>query len=103
MLQQAVGRVVGVDAVVTVADRREVRPAVAVDARPEEAVVGVVAGGQVLDRDAVGAEHPDAVVEFELTVEDHLVAVEPTDRQLVGLDVDGLVVDAGRDQHEVAG
>ena len=82
VVELAVDRVEGVDAVVAVAVGREVRAAVAVDAGPEEAVDGVVARGHVLDRDAVGAEHPDAVVELELAVEDHLVAVEAADRQL---------------------
>ena len=62
---------------------------------------GVVPGGHVLDRDAVG-EDPDAVLELEAAVEDDLVAVEAADREVGGLDVDRLVVDAGRDEDEVA-
>ena len=45
----------------------------------------------------------DAVVEGEAAVEDHLVAVEAPDRQLVGLDRDGLGVGAGGDEDQVAG
>ena len=47
--------VVRVDAVVAVAVRGEVRAPVAEDAAPEDPVLGVVAGGEVLDRDTVGA------------------------------------------------
>jgi hypothetical protein len=46
------------------------------------------------DRDAGRAEHADAVVELELAVEDDAVAVEATDREVVGRDVDGFVVGA---------
>ena len=52
---------------------------------------------------AARTEHADAVVELELAVEDHLVAVETADRQLGDGHVDGLVVHARRDEDEVAG
>ena len=101
VVELALGGVEGVDAVVAVAEGGEVRAAVAVDAGPEEPVGGVVAGRHVLDGDAVG-QHPDAVLELELAVEDHRVAVEASDGEVLGLDVDGLVVDAGRDEDEIA-
>src|SRR5690606_40804154 len=72
VLDQPLGRVEGVDAVVAGAVGGQVRAAVALDARPEEPVAGVVAGGHVLDGDAVGAGHPDAVVQLEPAVEDDL-------------------------------
>ncbi len=102
VLEHAVDRIEGVDAVVAVAVGREVRAAVAVDPGPEEAVERVVAGGHVLDRHAVGAEHADAVVELELAVEDHLVAIEAADRQLRSRDVDRFVVRARRHEDEIA-
>ena len=95
VVELAVDRVEGVDPVQADAARREVRTAVAVDTGPEEPVAGVVDGRHVLDRDTAGAEHPDAVVELELAVEDDLVAVEAADREVLDLNVDRLVVRAG--------
>ena len=49
-------------------------------------------GGHVLDRDAVGLDHVDAVRLAELAVEDDRVAVLAADRQVRRRDEDGLVV-----------
>ena len=95
--------VVRVDAVVAVAVHGEVRAAVTEHTVPEEPVLLVVAGGEVLHRHAVGARHEHAVLALELTVEDGGVAVDPTDHDAVGPDLDALLVDAGRHEHEVAG
>jgi hypothetical protein len=103
VLDRAVDGIEAVDAVVAVADGGHVRHPVAVGLQGEHAVGGVVLGGQVLHDDAGGAEDPDAVVELELAVEDHLVAIEAADRDVVGDHVDRLVVGARADQHEVAG
>src|SRR5262249_34118044 len=67
--------VVGVDPVVAVAVRGEVRPSVPQYAVPEEAVPGEIARGEVLDRDTVSAHHEHAVLTLELTVEDGAVAI----------------------------
>src|SRR4029079_3677527 len=101
--------VYAVDAVVAVADAGEIRTAVALRARPEEAVAQVVARRHVLDDDAFRAEHADAVLQPELTVEDDVVAIDAAERDVVRVrpllrvsgDVDGLVVNAPGDQDEV--
>ena len=103
VLEQAIHRVEGVEPVVAVAVGRQVRAAVTVDACPEEAVERVVAGGHVLHRHATRAEDANPVVELELAIEDHLVAVQAADRQFRRRHVDGLVVHTGRDEDEVAG
>ena len=101
MVELAVLRVVRVDPVVTVAVRGEVRPAVAQYSVPEEPVLGVVTGGEVLHRDAVGTHDEHAVLALELTVEDGAVAIEPTNHDAVGGNRHALSVDARRHQHEV--
>ena len=72
----AVPGIVRVDAVRLVADGGEVGSAEAVDSREEDAVGRVVLHGEVLDDDARGAEHSDAVRQLELAVENDAVAVE---------------------------
>ena len=103
VVELSVDGVERVDAVVAVAVGGQVGPPVSLDPGPEEPVDGVVPRGHVLDGDAVGLGHADAVLEFEPAVEDHLVAIEAADGELVGGDVDGLGVLAGRDQDQVAG
>ena len=102
VVELALHRIEGVHAVVAGAVGGEVRAAVALRPGPEEPVRGVVRGGHVLDRHTLRAQHADAVVEFEVAVEHHRVAVEAADGEVVGGDVDGLVVGAGGDEHEVA-
>jgi hypothetical protein len=103
MLEHPPLRVERVDPVVTVAISGEVRPAVPEDAGPVEAVVGVVPSREVLDRDTVGTDDVDAVLAFEVAVEDRPVAVDAADHDPVGRDGDRLVVHARRDEHEIAG
>ena len=69
-------RVERVDAVVAVAVRGEVRAAVAEHAVPEEAVLGEVAGGHVLDATPSAPSTFTPFVALELAVEDGAVAVD---------------------------
>ena len=97
----AVDRIEGIDAVVAVADRRNVRGPVANRRREEHSVAGVVLRGQVFDDDPLGSKDANTIVEFKLTIEHHASAVGATDRDLVGDNVDGFVIRAGRDEHKV--
>ena len=83
------------------ADAQSDRDAPAARGRELE-VLPVVAIRQVLDRHPAGTEHPDAVVELEPAVEHDTVAVEAADREVVRGDVDRLVVDAWRDEDQIA-
>ena len=56
MVELAVLRTHRVEPVLAVSGGSEVRAPIAVDVLPEEAVLGEVAGSQVLERDAVSVE-----------------------------------------------
>ena len=102
MLEQAVDRVEGVDAVVLVVVRGDIGGAVAAHAGPEQPVDERVADGQVLDRDPVGG-HADPVGPPELAVDHHPVAVAAADGHRGHGDLDLLAVGARADQDQVAG
>ena len=101
MLEQAVGRVEGVDAVVLVVVGGHVARPVAAHAGPEQPVDERVADGQVLHRHLVGG-HADPVGPQELAVDHHPVPVAATDGQRRHGDLDLLAVDARADQDQVA-
>ena len=102
MLQQSVHGIEGVDSVIPIANRGEVRAAVAIYARPEEAIEAIVHGGHVLDRHASRTNNTDAIVKCVLAIEDHLVTIDSANHHIVGLDGDLLVVCAFAHEHEVA-
>ena len=101
VLEQAVDRVEGVDAVILVGVGGHIRGAVAAYPGPEQPVDACVAHGQVLDRDRVGGD-ADPVGPLELGVDDHPVAVAAPDDQGRHRDLDLLAVDARPDQDQVA-
>ena len=102
VLEQAVDRVEGVDAVVLVVVRGDIGGAVAAHAGPEQPVDERVADGQVLDRHPVGG-HADPVGPPELAVDHHPVAVAAADGHRGHGDLDLLAVGARADQDQVAG
>ena len=96
-------RAVGRDPVALVVDRGQQRPPVPVHARPQEPVRHVVARGQVLDRDAIGFDHMDAVRAFKLAVDDRAGAVHAPDRDVGRGHGNGFPIDARIDQHHAPG
>ena len=101
MLEQAVGRVEGVDAVVLVVVGGHIARPVAAHAGPEQPVDERVADGQVLHRHLVGG-HADPVGPQELAVDHHPVPVAAADGHRRHGDLDLLAVDARADQDQVA-
>ena len=92
-----------VDPVVAVRGGREVGASVPEHARPVEAVQEEMPRGEVLDGHAVRLDHVDPVREFEVPLEDRVVAVHAADREVRGGDHHRLPVDTGVDQDEAAG
>ena len=82
--------------------RGEVAAAVAGDAVPEDAVEGVIARGEVLDRDGVG-EDVEPVGTDELAIDDDRVAVHAADHERRRGDRHLLGVRPAVHEHEVAG
>ena len=102
MVELAVIGAVGGDAGPSVVVRGEVPTPVAVHAVPREAVQEVVAGRQVLDRNAVGCEHLYPVRALEPPIDDRSIAIETADREIRRRDRHGLRVDPRRDQDHPA-
>ena len=98
MVELAVIGAVGGDAGPSVVVRGEVPTPVAVHAVPREAVQEVVAGRQVLDRNAVGCEHLYPVRALEPAIDDRPIAIETADREVWRRDRHGLRIDPRADQ-----